>query len=152
MGPSRRSSSHLRRNLWKISISVGLGEGKSHISDASLNSNGAACEHKCTIPCHPGPCPKCPVMVQQSCFCGRVSRQVRCSTDVPAISCESACGKLLACGLHACALTCHSGQCEPCALTETQRCFCGRHTREAKCGEGLLDASIGLSDSSRTAK
>ena len=110
----------------------------------AANSNGTACEHKCTIPCHPGPCPKCPVMVQQPCFCGRIARQVRCSTDVAPVSCESACGKVLSCGLHRCALACHPGQCEPCALAETQRCFCGRHTRDAKCGDGQLDATIGM--------
>ena len=29
------------------------------------------CRHTCTLPCHPGPCPQCPVMVARKCPCGR---------------------------------------------------------------------------------
>lgn len=32
--------------------------------------------HQCQLPCHPGPCPPCPVMVTRYCPCGRKKHQV----------------------------------------------------------------------------
>ena len=32
--------------------------------------------HECQLPCHPGPCPPCPVMVTRYCPCGREKHQV----------------------------------------------------------------------------
>ncbi|KAF9433122.1 FKBP12-associated protein [Entomortierella beljakovae] len=105
------------------------------------------CPHPCNIPCHPGPCPPCgglgPI---QSCHCGSESFQLRCvETDFSfqtGKSCNTVCGELLGCGKHTCTSVCHAGLCPPCFEAQEQKCYCGRHTREASCGDGVPKISI----------
>ena len=49
--------------------------------------------HECQLPCHPGPCPPCPVMVTRHCPCGATKHQVsyNCCTS----TCMSTVGCLL---------------------------------------------------------
>ncbi|CAH1183422.1 unnamed protein product [Phaedon cochleariae] len=93
---------------------------------------GRNCEHKCTLLCHPGPCPDCVIMVGKECGCGATKPVVKCSTDVE-IVCEGPCGKLLECGLHNCKLTCHSGDCGLCDKMIIQECYCGKEGRKVPC-------------------
>ena len=38
------------------------------------------CGHKCTLLCHPGPCPVCPQVISTSCRCGKSPlKSIRCS-------------------------------------------------------------------------
>ncbi|KAJ2802503.1 FKBP12-associated protein, partial [Coemansia guatemalensis] len=104
-------------------------------------NRGPHCPHKCPLPCHPGPCPPCTAMApEQFCFCGRLSYQPRCGADFDPIdgikSCGAVCGEMLGCGRHKCEQPCHSGLCPPCAHQEQQQCYCGQHTRLARCGDG----------------
>jgi transcriptional repressor NF-X1 len=91
-------------------------------------------------PCHPGPCPPCSLMGPViTCYCGQNARQGRCvDTDysTKGYSCEEVCGELLGCGKHRCKENCHSGLCTPCEVEEIQSCYCGRHERTARCGNG----------------
>ncbi|KAJ2615327.1 FKBP12-associated protein [Coemansia sp. RSA 1365] len=104
-------------------------------------NRGPHCPHTCPLPCHPGPCPPCTTMApEQFCFCGRLSYQPRCGADFDPVegikSCGSVCGEVLGCGLHKCEQPCHAGLCPPCAHEEQQLCYCGQHTRVARCGDG----------------
>ncbi|KAJ2357062.1 FKBP12-associated protein [Coemansia sp. RSA 2618] len=104
-------------------------------------NRGPHCIHPCPLPCHPGPCPPCTAMApEQWCFCGRQSHQPRCGADYdPGTciqSCGAVCGEMLGCGRHKCEQPCHAGLCQPCPREEQQMCFCGRHTRTARCGSG----------------
>ncbi|KAJ1718383.1 FKBP12-associated protein, partial [Coemansia biformis] len=56
-------------------------------------------------------------------------------------SCGAVCGELLSCGRHACEQPCHPGLCQPCPREEQQQCYCGRHTRTARCGDGQPEQS-----------
>ncbi|XP_076819243.1 transcriptional repressor NF-X1-like isoform X1 [Clavelina lepadiformis] len=91
------------------------------------------CTHPCNILCHPGPCPQCPAMVNKRCRCGRSSSRVRCSRQ-SGYMCNEPCRKLKNCRLHSCDVICHSGLCQDCDVTVVQECFCGKHTRDVKCG------------------
>ncbi|KAG0214770.1 FKBP12-associated protein [Mortierella sp. GBA30] len=51
-------------------------------------------------------------------------------------SCDQVCGELLGCGKHTCTSVCHAGLCPPCEETQEQRCYCGKHERNARCGDG----------------
>lgn len=93
---------------------------------------GRGCEHKCTILCHPGPCPDCDVMVAKSCGCGFTKPIVKCSADVE-IVCNSICNKTLNCGMHKCKSVCHPADCSPCSETIMQECFCGKQGRKVPC-------------------
>ncbi|KAJ2453527.1 FKBP12-associated protein [Coemansia sp. RSA 2336] len=104
-------------------------------------NRGPHCTHPCPLPCHPGPCPPCTAMApEQWCFCGRLSYQPRCGADYDPTtcikSCGAICGDILGCGRHKCEEPCHSGLCPPCPHNEEQQCYCGRHTRTARCGAG----------------
>lgn len=80
-------------------------------------------EHVCEIPCHSGLCGECPVQVDATCFCGRVSKQIPCSErDDPQVSysvskeelfegtfsCQTACQRKYDCGQHECSQVCHA--------------------------------------------
>jgi len=88
------------------------------------------CAHKCSLLCHPGPCPPCPQTVQQACHCGQASPVTRRCSAAP-WSCGEECGAVLGCGAHACPATCHPGDCRPCDRTSVQSCEC-RKTREPR--------------------
>lgn len=49
---------------------------------------GRLCVHRCTLLCHPGPCPDCSIMVQKKCGCGKTQPTVKCGTHVD-IVCKS---------------------------------------------------------------
>ncbi|KAG0020152.1 FKBP12-associated protein [Podila clonocystis] len=99
------------------------------------------CPHPCNIPCHPGPCPPCGGLgPTQYCHCGNESYQLRCAdtdfTFQTGKSCNQVCGELLGCGKHSCSSVCHSGLCPPCEEEQVQKCYCGKHERKARCGDG----------------
>lgn len=92
-------------------------------------------------PCHPGPCPPCGGLgPSQYCHCGNESYQQRCAdtdfTFQTGKSCNQVCGELLGCGKHSCTSVCHSGLCPPCEEEQFQKCYCGKHERQARCGDG----------------
>lgn len=95
---------------------------------------GRTCDHKCTIQCHPGPCPDCTNMISKSCGCGSTKQMVKCSTDVDLV-CNSTCNKVLECGLHHCQEICHPGDCQPCNKTILQECYCAKEGRKVPCCE-----------------
>lgn len=117
--------------------------GASSSSTSTSTSSASTCNHHCNIPCHPGPCPPCPVVVERKCYCGRSGQKLRCSADVKEWSCGNKCAKLLNCKIHVCQEACHPGPCARCDKPETQRCYGGHATREALCGEGTVDHSQG---------
>ncbi|KAK3932809.1 Protein shuttle craft [Frankliniella fusca] len=101
------------------------------------------CVHKCTLLCHPGPCPPCVAQVMRNCGCGKTSQTVKCALEKPLL-CEAVCRKVLNCGVHLCEKTCHSGSCEPCSLKVKQVCFCKKESREVDClaeNQGILQFS-----------
>ncbi|SJX64040.1 related to Shuttle craft protein [Sporisorium reilianum f. sp. reilianum] len=105
------------------------------------------CAHGCADACHPGPCPPCAVTVSQQCFCGSKSIPMRCSQTTTkearlsslhqrGTSCGDTCGQKLDCGIHSCEETCHPGDCQPCSVQMQARCYCGKHTKTMRCGDG----------------
>ncbi|XP_028140077.1 protein shuttle craft isoform X1 [Diabrotica virgifera virgifera] len=93
---------------------------------------GRNCEHKCTILCHPGPCPDCVIMISKSCGCGATQQMVKCSTDIE-LTCGAICDKQLECGLHRCLEHCHQGDCPPCGKSIIQECYCAKEGRKVPC-------------------
>ncbi|KYB27326.1 protein shuttle craft [Tribolium castaneum] len=103
------------------------------------------CDHKCTILCHPGPCPDCNVMVAKPCGCGATTQTVKCSADTE-IVCGAICGKKLSCGVHECGAKCHVGPCMECDRELRQICYCEKVGRKVKCREefkGAVNYSCG---------
>lgn len=101
------------------------------------------CVHKCTLLCHPGPCPPCVAQVTRNCGCGKTSQTVKCALEKPLL-CEAICNKILNCGVHYCEKSCHAGACEPCELKIEQVCFCKKQRREVDCipeNQGVLEFS-----------
>eukprot|EP00897_Mesotaenium_endlicherianum_P009425 jgi/Mesen1/8510/ME000480S07858 len=90
------------------------------------------CGHKCTLLCHPGPCPPCPQLVRSRCHCGKASDLKRCGHHE--FSCAKPCRRQLACGVHSCEATCHAGECPPCLKESTFACRCGRVQEVRPCG------------------
>jgi transcriptional repressor NF-X1 len=114
-------------------------------SCGTLCSRARACGHPCSLSCHPGPCPPCQVTIKLRCHCGRRPLSFRCSHLAAAaaakdggadLSCGAICDKQLGCGTHRCEQPCHPGECEPCAVTDVSKCYCGKVEREVRCGEG----------------
>ncbi|KAJ7336336.1 hypothetical protein DFH08DRAFT_925596 [Mycena albidolilacea] len=94
-----------------------------------------ACAHPCPLLCHPGPCPPCRITTDVKCGCPKGAvLALRCGETE--LSCGAVCGRTLACGAHACTRPCHADACDPCAVRETARCWCGKHEKEVGCGEG----------------
>ncbi|KAJ6486912.1 hypothetical protein C8R45DRAFT_869588 [Mycena sanguinolenta] len=93
------------------------------------------CSHPCPLLCHPGPCPPCRITTDVTCGCPKSTvLALRCGeTDV---TCGSICGRILTCGAHSCTRECHTDPCDPCAVREVARCWCGKEEREVGCGEG----------------
>lgn len=116
----------------------------------------AGCRHACSLSCHPGPCPPCPVVLNEPCHCGKRTLGVRCSAvhdgkpDTPdrlaakelLRSCGETHDRLLACGLHRCERDCHAGDCGDCETVRPKRCFCGREELEGICGATRLDERV----------
>ncbi|KAH6827295.1 NF-X1-type zinc finger protein NFXL2 [Perilla frutescens var. hirtella] len=91
------------------------------------------CGHFCLLLCHPGPCPACPKLVRNKCFCGKLEDVRRCG--LKNFSCKGACGKLLECGAHRCGEICHDGVCQPCRANGSYRCRCGKAEMVRECCE-----------------
>ncbi|KAJ1022999.1 hypothetical protein NDA13_005048 [Ustilago tritici] len=111
------------------------------------------CTHGCADSCHPGPCPPCAVTVSLQCFCGSKTIPMRCSQTSAkearlsalhqrGTSCGDTCGKKLDCGVHTCQDTCHPGNCQPCSVQLEARCYCGKHTKSMRCGDGTIHISF----------
>ncbi|XP_014355162.2 NF-X1-type zinc finger protein NFXL1 [Papilio machaon] len=96
-------------------------------------SSGNNCKHKCLLLCHPGPCPPCPQMVSDSCYCQKEHKKVRCSAGK--WSCGSQCKKTLPCKSHKCENICHDGDCPPCSYTSIQACQCGSQKIKRPCND-----------------
>lgn len=105
----------------------------------------SGCGHACPLACHPGPCPPCQVYTQLECYCPKKKvLAFRCGLDQGRgtkgrgrdLCCGSVCGRTLLCGKHACEKVCHDGDCDPCAIREIARCWCGKEEKEVGCGEG----------------
>lgn len=90
------------------------------------------CTHRCTLQCHPGPCPPCAATVRRPCHCGQLVRCVRCSQEQD-LSCGERCGRLLNCQIHTCEMPCHAGSCKPCERIVTQSCYCSKKSQEVTC-------------------
>lgn len=92
----------------------------------------SGCGHKCLLLCHPGPCPPCPQVVQVTCYCGKSTPTTkRCSAST--WSCNTECGRRLACGTHTCNNFCHPGPCHTCPKTSTQACLCQKAKEPRPC-------------------
>lgn len=85
-------------------------------------------KHKCPSNCHDGPCPKCDVQVESTCYCGKKTESRNCGKEI--FSCENTCEKKLDCQNHTCKQICHNGDCQPCPYTPEKltNCCCGRMT------------------------
>ncbi|XP_037077083.1 protein shuttle craft-like [Pollicipes pollicipes] len=92
----------------------------------------AGCTHRCTLLCHPGPCPPCAASVKRSCPCGKKTVDIRCELAA-ALTCEDTCGRLRNCGVHTCERPCHVGDCDACDVQLELVCFCGKVRREEVC-------------------
>ncbi|KAJ1528779.1 hypothetical protein ONE63_007163 [Megalurothrips usitatus] len=90
------------------------------------------CVHRCSLLCHPGPCPPCVAQVTRECGCGKTSQRVKCGLDKPLL-CESICDKVLNCGIHSCKADCHTGACDPCSQKIEQVCYCKKQSKEVDC-------------------
>lgn len=90
------------------------------------------CKHKCTLLCHPGPCPPCTAFIKRSCACGSQVQEVKCSLTEPFL-CDGVCGKNLNCKGHACKKSCHEEPCGDCEEQVHQECFCGKNVQEIAC-------------------
>ncbi|VDO59978.1 unnamed protein product [Heligmosomoides polygyrus] len=114
--------------------SVAIGETPHSCGNVCGGRRALTCPHPCNEPCHPGPCPECPVMLTKRCNCGNVQKAIRCGSVVE-VKCEKVCDRLLECGKHRCTRVCHEGACNSCDVTITQSCFCGTSSREVICSE-----------------
>ncbi|MQL71057.1 hypothetical protein Taro_003363 [Colocasia esculenta] len=93
--------------------------------------------HQCDLVCHTGPCDPCQVLITASCFCKKKTEVVLCGEmaikgDIKEIdgvfSCNSVCGRTLACGNHLCKDECHPGPCAECEFmpSKIKTCHCGK--------------------------
>ena len=90
------------------------------------------CGHKCLILCHPGPCPPCPKMVRNDCYCRNSAPATRRCFEKN-WSCGKPCRKQLNCDQHKCSEPCHEGECPPCNKTSVQLCKCKRKQKTCDC-------------------
>ena len=105
-----------------------------HASGGSL-SCGSPCQrllkcglHHCSLVCHPGPCPDCPIMAEVPCYCGRHVAirscgfgQLSVTSGRKSFSCGAVCGKFLVNVDRTCILPCHDGPCPSPASLRTAR-------------------------------
>nr|QFR37590.1 shuttle craft [Biston betularia] len=125
--------------------------------------------HRCEDFCHTGHCAPCPRVSfsELTCECGAVVLHppVRCGTRPPA--CDAPCRRPRSCG-HPPHHSCHSGDCPPCVVLTTKRCYgdheerktipcsqdefscglpcgkplpCGKHTCIKTCHKGPCDTA-----------
>ncbi|CAG8542480.1 2165_t:CDS:2 [Paraglomus occultum] len=108
-------------------------------------------------------CPGCQnrntdIPTEYKCFCGK-SKDPEMNRYITPHSCGDVCGRprecphscvlnksfewlflrrtmWQECTMHSCETSCHAGPCPPCDTIQMQHCYCGKSTREAKCGQG----------------
>ena len=117
---------------------------------AEIPSSGYVCPHRCTLPCHPGPCPPCNALASadvNQCYCGRKKFSLRCKdlmvepsedgaqSSATVRSCGSICNRMLECQRHRCEKPCHYGPCSYCSEVLVETCFCKKHHRDRPCAE-----------------
>lgn len=91
--------------------------------------------HYCSLKCHQGACLSCEEWLKQECYCGKVGRKIRCTSEYKGAtkySCGELCERILSCGNHKCSKVCHDGDCEPCKLAPERITFC-------PCGQTKLE-------------
>ncbi|KAK4579035.1 hypothetical protein RGQ29_028912 [Quercus rubra] len=93
------------------------------------------CSHPCPLPCHPGECPPCKVLVKRSCHCGSMVHVFEClyynslseKEQMAVCSCGGLCHRKLSNCTHLCPETCHPGACpspDKCRKKVFVRCKC----------------------------
>lgn len=107
-----------------------------HSCGERCDKNLPSCNHKCTLLCHPGPCPPCPQIVETACYCGKLLDTRRCG--LLEFSCDSICNKQLHCGKHRCRAKCHAGPCPRCSQRVLRSCACGKEKQERPCAESVF--------------
>lgn len=113
------------------------------VCNKDLSRGDSPCGHRCTLLCHPGPCPVCEIVVTRYCGCGQTNCQMQCGSS-KILTCSAVCAKLLNCLKHQCEETCHEGPCNPCSKLVDQKCFCGINTKRVLCTEDVeLNYSCG---------
>lgn len=84
--------------------------------------------HVCELICHVGECPRCDIVSDVKCGCGKQTQQMPCHQGQ--FVCEEECMRLHNCGVHVCTKKCHLGECGPCDLEPSNviSCWCGKAT------------------------
>ncbi|KAI3648912.1 hypothetical protein MP228_006766 [Amoeboaphelidium protococcarum] len=95
-------------------------------------------KHKCQKSCHAGNCGPCSVTYNVKCYCGQSSKDVLCVSgglgqQLLPYQCGRTCGQAYACGVHRCALKCHSQSDSdhsvcPLSPQRFKACPCGRQS------------------------
>jgi len=121
-------------------------------------------EHRCSRPCHDGPCGQCEVRVPERCYCGQIQKDILChdreeekkssQSHVAAdgsiateewtgtFECPNTCTRFFDCNKHACEKSCHP--------QDASSAHCPRSpdvVSHCPCGKTLLSH---MSDTSRT--
>ncbi|XP_057523198.1 NF-X1-type zinc finger protein NFXL2 isoform X2 [Amaranthus tricolor] len=102
------------------------------------------CSHPCPLPCHPGECPPCKVLLKRACHCGAMVHVFEClyyntlseKKQLSVRSCGGPCHRKLPNCTHLCPETCHPGHCpspEKCSKKVTVRCKCHSLKKEWLC-------------------
>ncbi|KAF9596944.1 hypothetical protein IFM89_014523 [Coptis chinensis] len=105
-----------------------------------------SCPHPCPLPCHPGDCPQCQVLIKRSCHCGSMVHVFECTyyNSLPEKeqqsirSCRGPCHRKLPNCSHLCPETCHPGPCpspDKCCKKINVRCACQNLKKEWVCQE-----------------
>ncbi|BFI43214.1 NF-X1-type zinc finger protein NFXL1 [Marchantia polymorpha subsp. ruderalis] len=104
------------------------------------------CPHPCPLPCHPGDCPPCKVLVKRGCYCETMVHVYDCDSFTAAsaklkakmLSCGGPCHRKLPNCAHMCSDICHLGPCQmanSCRKKVIVRCECQRLKKEWLCSE-----------------
>ncbi|CAG0917121.1 unnamed protein product [Notodromas monacha] len=154
----RQCGKHLSCTNHTCALECHVVEGASGLDLAGMNCETCqspcekprpeGCCHPCPLQikgtgCHPGPCPRCDLMVKLPCHCGINQVYVKCYKWTAAgdedktklLSCGNPCPKVMACG-HSCTLQCHQGECasdRTCKKKVNVKCACKRKKKEFPC-------------------
>jgi NF-X1-type zinc finger protein NFXL1 len=90
-------------------------------------------KHSCSNLCHAEDCKPCPKKSLQKCLC-KANQKLRECAD-PIWKCDKVCNKPLHCGNHKCSVQCHEGECNPCPMTKSRLCPCGKSKYQLPCTE-----------------
>jgi len=88
-------------------------------------------KHECAAFCHPDLCQPCEVTYELLCYCGSETKVVPCTEGVEEshkFECGNVCNKVLSCGKHKCAQSCHPDGCMggPFLPEVVTHCPCGQ--------------------------